>query len=229
MKKNARASWIQAVVVVSLLAVSATAQTPRLIYDNSENPLNAYFASQTEFGDQIDLQGGGWIADSFRFEYFAAGLGGGETAFIRFYANNGVPFGEAGAQAPGELLYQSPSFPLHSGNIPVDILDLAPLNIQLPNSFTWTILTSGVGPGEIFGLNLYDPPVNNPPYTLGTSLNDIWQFSASGWQLVQIDDLPPGASANFGATLTAVPEPGPISLLALGALALLLRRKGANA
>lgn len=228
MKKNARATWIHGVAVVSLLAASAAAQEPRLVYDNSENPLNAYFASQSEFGDQIDNLPGGLIAASFSFEYFAAGLGGGETARVRFYSNNGVPVGDSGAQAPAQLLYESPAFPLHSGNIPVEITELASLGIALPSSFTWTVITTGVSGPEIFGLNLYDPPRNSPPDVVGTSLNDIWRFGATGWELVQIDGLPSGTSANFGATLTAIPEPSTIALIAVGGLVLLGRRRSSR-
>jgi hypothetical protein len=234
MKKNARASWIPSAAVVGLLAASAGAQpTPTLVYDNSANPLNTYFASTREFGDQINLTGGGWIADTFRFEYFAAGLGGGETAVVRFYENNGVPIGGVdGPQAPGTLIYQSPPINLFNGNVPVTITDLLPLNIELPSSFTWTVSVSGVSGLEIFGLNLYDPPVYDPANgTTGTSLNDFWVFGESGWELRQIADLPEidgrQTEANFGAVLTAVPEPGTVTLLALGGLALCLRRRSA--
>lgn len=216
MKKNARASWIQGVAVVGLIASSAAAQT--VVYDNSVSPLNSYFANQTEFGDQINIDGGGWIAHTFSFEYFAAGLGGGETAKLRLYANNGVPTGEFGVQAPGELLYESAAFPIINGNFPITITDLANLNIALPNTMTWSIKTTGVTGGEEFGLKLYDPPA------VGSSFNDIWRFTADGWELAQI----PGFEANFGARLVAVPEPGTGLLLALGGIALFLRRRAAG-
>jgi hypothetical protein len=220
MKNNARVSWITSAVAVSLLASAASAQET-VVYDNSATPLNLYFSSTTEFGDQIEI-GSGWIASSFRFEYFASGLSGDETARIRFYANNGIPIDGTDSQAPGQLLYQSPVINLQNGNVPVIIEQLAPLGIELPESFTWTISVSGVSGSEVFGLNLYDPPV------VGSSLDDIWQFTAQGWQLVQLPGLPAGASANFGAYLTAVPEPGPLAILAVGAAALFLRRRQAR-
>jgi len=211
MKNNARASWFLSASAVCFVAASAAAQT--VVYDNTSGPLNKYFASSTEFGDEIHIDGGGWIADTFRFEYFASGLSGGETAFVRFYRNDGVPVGPG--IAPGGLIYQSPSFPVINGNLPITITDLAPLNIQLPNNFTWTVKVSGLTGGETFGLNLYDAP--NP----GSSLDDIWQFGPDGWELKQI----PGSVANFGAYLTAVPEPSAVTLLAVGGLALALRRR----
>ncbi|MBX3746785.1 MAG: PEP-CTERM sorting domain-containing protein [Verrucomicrobiae bacterium] len=210
------------VVVAGLLTSSALGQTPFIAYNNSTTPLDSFFASQREFGDQINIGTAGWIADSFRFEYFASGLAGGETAVVRFYENNGVPVGAGGTQAPGALLFESTEFSLVNGNIPVQIVDLQPLGIALPASFTWTVVPRGVSGAEIFGLKLYDPP------TVGSSLDDIWQFGVSGWELLQVDGLPTGASANFGAILTAVPEPGPVALLALGGLALLVRRRAAS-
>ncbi len=213
MKKNAQASWIQGVAVAGLIASSAAAQT--VVYNNTETPLNSYFASLREFGDQITVSGGGFIADTFQFEYFATGLSGGEKATIRFYDNNGAPAGPSNAQSPGEILWISPEFPIANGNFPITITDLRDLNIALPASFTWTVRTTGVTDGEVFGLKLYDPP------TVGSSLDDIWRFGNDGWELVQI----PGSTANFGALLVAVPEPSVGALLGLGGLALLLRRR----
>ncbi len=221
MKNYAQASWRHGIAVVSLLAAASAGAQPVLVYDNSANPLNSYFASQTEFGDQITVANPGWIADTFRFEYFADGLSGTETAVVRFYLNDGDLLSGTDIRAPGSILYESPAFQLHNGNIPVTITDLASLSIELPESFTWTVSVDGIDGSGIFGLNLYDPP------TVGSSLDDIWLFGDSGWELFQLPGLPDGAAANFGATLTAVPEPGPVALLALGALALFMRRRKA--
>ncbi len=218
MKKNVHAKWFPVIAGVGMLAYSANAATPppSVIYDNSVTPLNSYFASQVEFGDQISPQGGGWIADTFTFEYFANGLGGGETAKLRFYANDGALANAApGSSRPSTLLYESGTFSLVNGNIPVTVTDLVGLGIALPASFTWTISPSGVSGAEVFGLKLYDAPA------IGQSLNDFWQFVGGEWTLQQI----PGTVANFGAQLIAVPEPGTMTLLALGGVALFLRRR----
>lgn len=225
MKKTTHTTWFQGAAVVGVLTaslMSGLAAGPQVVYDNSQNPLNTYFSSQTEFGDQITI-GAGWVADSFTFEYYASGLSGNEKARVRFYRNDGLPINDVppafpGAlQSPGGLLYQSPEFTIKDGNFPQQIINLLPLNIELPPTFTWTVaLTSGWAPGEVFGLKLYDPP------TVGTSFNDIWVWD-NGWKLKQIEGL--GGDANFGAVLTAVPEPGAASLLAVGGLALLLRRR----
>ena len=217
MKKNALATWVQAAAAAVIAAGSANAaQVPTIVYDNSVNPLNKFFASQSEFGDQVASPAIGWLMDTFTFEYFASGLAGTETAKLRFYANDGDGVGNF--KAPGTLLYTSPDIPLFNGNSPVTVTDLKALNIVIPPSFTWTVSVDGLAAGDTFGLKLYDPPV------VGSSYDDIWQLQGANWGLVKVD----GSTSNFGAQLIAVvPEPGTLSLLGLGALALMARRRGA--
>lgn len=219
MKKNVLAYGVTAAAAVVLAAGSAfAAQVPTIVYDNSVNPLNKYFASQSEFGDQIASPAIGWLMDTFTFEYFASGLGGNEKATLRFYANDGA--GEGNFKAPGSLLYTSPEIPLFNGNSPVTVADLKALNLVIPPSFTWTVSVSGLAPAETFGLKLYDPPV------VGTSYDDIWQLNNGNWQLIKVDGV---AHSNFGSQLIAVvPEPGTLSLFGLGALALVARRRAAK-
>ncbi len=218
MKSTFQTKWLPVVVGLGFIAQTAGAATPvpTLVYDNTTTPLNAYFATQTEAGDQISPPGGGWIADTFSFEYFASGLSGNETAKVRFYANDGPSItGTVGGDTPSTVLYESPSFKLINGNIPVTVTDLASLNVLLPKSFTWTVSPSGVDGSEIFGLKLYNPPI------VGSSLDDVWQSVGGDWQLKQVA----GHVANLGAQLIAVPEPGSMTLLGLGAAALFLRRR----
>jgi hypothetical protein len=214
MKRKTHGSWFHTATLAGLLGASATAQV--VVYDNAEFPLNQFFASQREFGDEITI-GPGWSANSFEFEYYADGLAadGSETAVVRFYRNDGIEVEGTDSSAPGGLIYESPAFPLINGNYPVQIVDLAPLNISLPESFTWTIKTRGVEGSEVFGLKVYDPPV------VGSSFSDFWYFSTEGWELQTIA----GVNANFAARLTAVPEPGALTIFGLGGLALFLRRR----
>lgn len=216
MKKNALATWVAAAAAATFAASANAAQVPTIVYDNSVNPLNKFFASQSEFGDQVASPAIGWLADTFTFEYFASGLGGAETAKLRFYANDGV--GEGNFKAPGTLLYTSPDIPLFNGNSPVTVTDLKALNIVIPPSFTWTVSVSGLSAAETFGLKLYDPPV------VGSSYDDIWQLNNGAWETIKVNGQP----SNFGAQLIAVvPEPGTLSLFGLGALAMLARRRTA--
>ncbi|MBL9127478.1 MAG: PEP-CTERM sorting domain-containing protein [Verrucomicrobiales bacterium] len=215
---NMHASWVKGAALASLVAASASAQV--VVYDNSITPLNSFFSSQTEFGDEISI-GAGWIAHSFTFEYFGENLSGNEKAVVRFYRNDGVPVGPS--QAPGSLFFESTEFSIINGNYPISIIDLAALNIALPSSFTWTVKVTGLTETETFALKLYDPP--NP----GSSFDDFWRFTADGWELRQAEGLPPGTGSNFGATLTAVPEPGALTLIGVGALALMARRRSSRA
>lgn len=214
MNMNMHASWVKGAALASLVAATASAQV--VVYENSTTPLNSFFESRTEVGDEITI-GAGWIAHSFTFEYYGENLSGNETALVRFYRNDGVGVGPS--SAPGSLMYESPGIPLINGNYPVSIVDLAGLNIALPNSFTWSVKVNGLADGETFSLKMYDPP------TVGSSFDDFWQFTADGWALKQVDGLPVGAGSNFGATLIAVPEPGVMTLLGLGALAMFARRR----
>lgn len=217
MNMNMHASWVKGAALASLVAASASAQV--VVYENSTTPLNNFFASQTEFGDEISI-GAGWVAHSFTFEYFAENLSGNEKALVRFYRNDGLGVGPS--SAPGSLMFESTEIPLINGNYPVSIVDLVGLNIALPSSFTWTVKVNGLTAGETFSLKLYDPP------TVGSSFDDFWQFTSEGWELKQVDGLPPGAGSNFGASLIAVPEPGAMTVLGVGALALFARRRVAR-
>lgn len=217
MNKYVHAKWFPVFAGIGLIAnsVGAAGPVPTVIYDNAVTPLNTYFASQSEFGDQITTPGGGWIADTFTFEYFASGLSGNETGKVRFYANDGDLLSSGNTSTPKTLLYESGSFKLVNGNIPVTVTDLVGLNVLLPKSFTWTIEPTGVTGAEVFGLKLYNPPL------VGSSFNDFWQKQGTDWVLKQVS----GNVANFGAQLIAVPEPSAVTLLALGGVALLLRRR----
>ena len=161
-----------------------------VMYDNSTNYRTNFFISNLEFGDQISLDGQARTMTNFSFEYFASGLGGGETALLTLYANNGP------TNSPGTVLFASSAFPVGNGQNTV-VLD--GLSLLVPSSLTWTVKFSGVTGAEQAGLPLYYPA------TVGNSLDDFWQKDAGGnWFVFRYPGGVPQGS--FAATLSGVPE-----------------------
>jgi hypothetical protein len=66
---------------------------------------------------------------------------------------------------------------------------------------------------DTVGLDIYGPP------TVGSSLNDYWQFSGGTWNLMT-NTLPMNFAALFQAG--AVPEPSTVLLGIVGGLSLLV-------
>lgn len=218
MKTNTR-KWTKVLAVIgSLAALTVASQAASIAYDNSATTLNQFFTSTNEFGDQIKLAGNPLERNiiQFRFEYYLAhGASGDERGQFRLYANNG-PNG-----SPGTLLFESDPFTVRSGYGSVTIGDpnTLDLNVYAPmDQLTWTVQFTGITGNEIAGLTLYDPP------TVGSSFNDYWE-KVGGTFVTKTSTGPDAAVANFGATVTAVPEPSTVALGLLGAVALLIRRR----
>src|SRR6185295_1258751 len=167
-----------------------------VVYDNTApaNDLNQYYGSTFEFGDQVNLAGSERTVTDFSFyARLNASTLASQSLVFRFYSNNGGTNG-----APGTLLFTSDPQTMALGS---QTFTVSGLSITVPNSFTWTVTFSNLGVGDDAGLLLYNPPIT------GSSLNDFWQKDAGGaWALMQVNG---GATpANFGARITAVPEPG---------------------
>ncbi len=178
---------------------------PAVVYDNSSTNsfLGQYYGSTNEFGDQIKMAGISYdrTITKFQFDYYLQVLTTGtEKGTLNFYANNGAGGG------PGTLLYSSGLFGLNRGYNTVTADGLfVPVG---SDTFTWTVSFSGMQPGEQFGLLFYNPPV------LGTSFDDYWEKVGGVWTLKKFSTTG-GAVANFGAVVTAVPEPSSLSLALL--------------
>jgi hypothetical protein len=187
-----------------LICTAAQAQT--VVYDNGSDASRyknfVYNAGDgVLFGDQITLAGSARTVTEFRFDYFAAGLSGSPLAEVYFWKNDG-PIVSPGVAAPGSVLYQSGTFSVSDSFNTVTISDLS---VDVPDSFTWGVVFSGLGGGES-GLLVYDPPV------VGSSLSDFWQKVGDTWPLRVLSD---GTPANFGARIVAVPEPSTFVLAGL--------------
>ena len=202
------------VVLAASMVLSASAQTN--VYDNTlignyKGRFVPLPSGKVEFGDEITLGAGPRTLSALKIEVYSVGLGGGETATVNLYRNDGT--------------YLSPNFvPLGSGTDLIGngftTLTYTDPALTLPNTLIWTVSFSGVAGSEQAGLPVYNPP------TVGSSFNDFWTKDGSGtWTLFN----PSQYVGNFAARVTAVPEAGTIAYGLLGGMMVVgylrLRRK----
>jgi uncharacterized protein (TIGR03382 family) len=226
-------SFTLAMAIATLTALSTHAQS-FIAYDNS----TSFQGSQTsrgsiEIGDEINLSGttGSATVTQFEFEYFFNGVNGGAggnaNGVVRFYAKDFTGTLQPGGDAkPGTLLFESAPFALENG---FNHGTIPNLSVTTPDKFIWTVqfsgltgnVTTGENPGLLFynGVGQGDGP--------GQSRDDHWERDPGNlvdWVLV--DNA--GLVDNFGARVTATPEPTTIALALGGAAALAIaarRRK----
>lgn len=163
---------------------------------------DSFYSTSLEYGDQVQLAGGaGWTLESVTIPYYSNyGSVGGLT--VKIYANDGVN------GAPSSVLYSSSPIDILSngGTVTIPFANI-PANV-LPAGFTYTVSFAGVGGANSAGL--YVPDLAP---TVGSSFNDFWQNSGTGWELRTMQN---GDLANFQVSITAVPEPSVIALASLG-------------
>src|ERR1041385_1579143 len=215
-------SILAACAASMLAAVSAHAQVT--VFDNFTTSLNLYLdEGTTEAGDMVSLAGGqGVRIDNFTFQTFLqpAQAVGGETVDIRFYDMTGAPNVTSDPDpTPGALLFDSGPISIASGT---QTHTLSHLNVDVPQTFTWSAQFNGGNIGvpnaQAAGVLLYSPP------TIGTDPYEYWEKVNGVWELTYFDPHP----TDFGATITAVPEPGAttvVLLLSAGGTVGLLRRR----
>lgn len=209
--KIAMATAVSAVVVASLHGET--------VYQVSGSGNSSYYTA-SEYGDEIILGGSGRILTEFKFEYFA-NYNFAQGITFNLYDQTGPTVG--GAKAPGALLYSSKVDLFDGGGIVSFTFPESPAN-TIPNRLTWTVQFSGAG----FGDNKAGLIVPNASPTIGQSANDFWIRTGAGqadWALQNFGAG--GPTANFVATVSAVPEPGTVALavIGLGGLAFALRRR----
>lgn len=207
-------------IALGLLVGTAATQAD-VLYNNTQTPGPYTIGPGVEFGDQIGLHSPdpanttAYFLTRFVFEYYGTGLSGDEQVRLRFYENDG-PRDATGIERPGSPFYESPLFPVANTEGATLAYDFN--SIEVPDIFTWTVEFTGLTGAEEAGLNTYTPP------TVGRNLNTYWQRVGGVWTQIEDTSATPVA-LDFGAyaegTLTIVPEPGSITLFALGALGLL--------
>jgi hypothetical protein len=188
------ARWSSLVAALTVLIFQMGSARGEIIYDNSGpgDPTGVWY-SGVEFGDEIVLGTNitSHVLTQLQVEYYGDFIpSGDETAEVRLYKNDGPPTKDL-IPTPGTLLYDSGKFNISTN---YETWSSSFLNVLLPDDVTWTVQFSGLSgaAGDRAGLLFRNPP------TVGTSYNDAWRETATGWETVVFSK-----SANFAARLTS--------------------------
>lgn len=180
-----------------------------------------YYMFGRQYGDDINLAGGGRIVTQFTFLYFGNIptnlISPGEWR-IRFYKNDGALENPtiATSQKPNSLIWDSGLHPVQSG---YQMATLAVPQVTVPDRFTWTVEFFNLPQDSNNGAGLV---LANPP-TIGATLpgktstvigsyTDFWMLEEAdiqdSWTL-QIFSTNPnvGPQGNFFAQVVTVANP----------------------
>ena len=199
-------------VLAILSAVAAFCVTTQasIVYNNSTTQIGEFYQSTNEFGDQIKLDASSTdrYVTEFNFEYYLShNASGNEKAELRIY-NNTIA-NSASSSAIGTLIYDSGMQSIGAG---YNQFDVTGLGLNLTTDISWTVQFSGVETGESAGLLFYNPP------TVGSSFDDFWEKQNNVWTLKRLSPTG-GPIANFGAQITAIPEPTTVQLAIMSGMA----------
>ena len=193
-----------------------------VVYDNTDNDLTLRFNIGTSrVGDEVNLAGTERELYGFSFEFFYTNSSAAPSTpsfQVTLYANDGPDFNSEAT--PGTVLWASPTYSglitafTDRSTINFDTTDFG-TGILLPDTLTWSVQFGSLGLNDQIGLDIYSPPVT------GSSYDDYWIETGSGWQL----NFSPSYPLNFAATITAVPEPSSLALALLGAAGLMALRR----
>ena len=230
-----RARWIIALLLTALvlttsnIAVSAAA----VVYDNTTTPVTGPWTADTEkgfwpfsvfgayedMGDEITLAGTARTITEFELillspwqEVILSSTATEPSLALTFWKNDGLDvYGFPGA--PGTWLWEGSissdiTLPV---NVPTTVTFSVP-DVVVPDTFTWTTRADSLSAG----MAIYDPP------TFGSSGDHYWDLYAGDWYPMSFGG---GPVANFGARVTAVPEPSALAVLILGGLSAVRRRR----
>jgi len=187
-----------------------------VVYDDTTDPNNYLWfwpdaGDGNPVGDEVTLAPGGRLITKFELDYYEADSAGPVTAdtILRFYANDGA----GDPAAPGTVLFE-----MDLGEVTYD--DMATLTVDVPHvpvpdSFTWALELNNSSTANAVGPLIWETP------SVGSSGDHFWWDDGTGFAPYQFT----GLSSNFAAKLWAVPEPTTMTLLALGGLGLLARRR----
>jgi hypothetical protein len=200
---------IHTILFFIILLLPSIAFSSSIVFDNTTTATGEYSSSMREFGDEITLGGSNRLVKEFSFGYrifyelYPSETYGDETARIRFRANDGL------GGIPGTILYDS-------GVFAIDYLkneyQITNLSVQVPDTFTWTVIFGGIEETGNASLVQFDPP------TIGSSDNFAWfDDVVLGWNAWS-GQRPDGSiiPMNYNARFIADPVPEPATMLLLG-------------
>ncbi|MCC7433840.1 MAG: PEP-CTERM sorting domain-containing protein [Methanoregulaceae archaeon] len=208
------------VSLTSLLAFGFTAALPAqsIVYDNTTTSLNNNFpllpeweVNSAEAGDEIWLGGTDREVTELKLIFNYRGtVPGTFNALIRFREY------DESFQGPGAAFYESPLTQVQT-TAGLHELTFAIPNVMVPDHFIWTLqaFDRQGSEGEL-GMAYFNPP------TIGSSEDWLWQRGGNEWTAYSWGGEP---YANFGAQLTAVPEPATLLVTAAGLLILRRHRR----
>lgn len=203
----------------ALLVVAAGAIAPAqtIVYDNTTTSLNNNFpllppweVESAEAGDEIWLGGTDREIVQLKLLFNYRGtVPGTFDALIRFRSY------DEQFQGPGASFYES-SLTQVQTTAGIHELTFDIPNVVVPDRFVWTIqaFNRQGSVGEL-GMAYFNPP------TVGFSDDFLWQRGGNEWTAYSWGADP---YANFGARLTAVPEPSLVAAFGAGFLFLKRRR-----
>jgi len=200
---------------------SLSAKSSAIVFENMSGVTTNYYMFGRQYGDDINLAGGGRIVTQFTFLYFGNVptnlISPGEWR-IRFYKNDGALENPAVAtsQKPNSLIWDSGLHPVRPG---YQMTTLAVPQVTVPDRFTWTVEFSNLPQDSNNGAGLV---LANPP-TIGATLpgktstvigsyTDFWMLEEAdvldSWTLQIFSNNPNvGPQGNFFAQVVTKANP----------------------
>jgi hypothetical protein len=202
------------------LLFAPAAYGQQVVYDNTTTDqgvtmplLPEWRDDSAEAGDEIWLTGDGLVATEIKLLFFYLGTAPGTIDLrLRFRHVDEV------TETPSDVFYDTgvmPGVPTLGG---MNEYTFSLPNVVVPQRFVWTVQAyNRQGSVGELGPRYFSPP------TVGFSDDFFWLSDmGSEWTQYSWGGEP---VANFGARLTAVPEPGSLCVLAFGAVLLWRRRR----
>ncbi|MCH7792367.1 MAG: hypothetical protein IID31_08840 [Planctomycetes bacterium] len=185
-----------------------------IVYDNSANTLGFLInTADFERGDGVTLAGTDRVVTNINVMiHVNGGAAGTADMQVRLFVG-----GDAGGGDPGALLWDSGLFAGVALSAGLAGYDFAVSNVTVPDEITWTVALSNVQTAGTTGVRFVAPP------TVGSSEDWVWDHTGGVWTQ-QVFGVGAGNNS-FGATITAIPTPGSLGLLAIGGIVMLRRRR----